>query len=187
MNEYDTNNPHDDIAELDSFEEAWVDELRRPDPELTRTSDAFVQRVMQEHQQAHSAPAIAGRIGPRLVPFAAAAALALAVYVGWVVLTGPGAQDPNGMAVNPDNPPLQPAPDPPVTANVHANKVQLGKLIAQAQSAATLPASSITETARQTPQLLTLNALIDLVDNPVPDLKELLAPLEQEEDQQSRA
>ena len=59
-------------------------------------------------------------------------------------------------------------------------------MIAQTRSTVTQPASNLTSTVGDTPQAIRVERLLDLIETPLPDLKELLAPLTPDE-QQSRA
>ena len=130
---------------------------------------------------------VIARIGfARLLPYAAAAAILVAAFVGWYTLND------NGSTV-PDQPNLaslqqpdeQPQPDDePAVATPERPKVELGKLIAQATR--TNPTADLTTTVGEMPEKLSIDRLFDLMDGSVPDLKELLAPLDQNEEQ-SRA
>lgn len=81
--------------------------------------------------------------------------------------------------------PVQPGGIEPVPPIERAT-IPLGGLITQAQSTATRPATGLTQLVGDVPASLNLNKLIDMVNNPVPDLNELLAPLKPSETQ-SRA
>lgn len=183
----DTNRPpHDDLAPLDEFELQWVDKLAQREPDLSRSEDAFVQAVLQRHTQSPHQPAVISRIGPRAMTYAAAAALLLAAVVGWYALTADDGQ-------TPDQPPIAqgandpPQPDPASTVvPPERPKVALGKLIAQAQRPVSSPTMGLTTAVREMPNALSLDNLLDLMGDPVPNLKEILAPLDPKK-QQSRA
>lgn len=194
----------DELGPLDAFERAWVGKLAEPEPELSRSAESFVQGVLDKHGAAQQRPAIIGRIGDRIgagpVPYAAAAAVLIAALVGWYMLTGNGTgtdtPDSPNLAEQPNTDPAdgeqnnarptQPDPAPRVT-QVDATKIPLGRMIAQTQTTVTQRASNLTAPARETPQALRMDRLLDLINSPVPDLKEWLAPLKQNNDQQSRA
>lgn len=199
---------------LDAFEEDWVGLLAAPEADLDQSEDAFVQGVLAEHAAAclaeptvqqtpeevatqvateqaaeESTPAVAGRIAPapRALPYAAAAALLLAALAGWFLLNPkqPGtAGTETAKNTQPDSLAPQPSTNTPV-ANVDPKKIKLGKLIAKAQGTVTSGPFGLAGSDDAT-TLLPIDGLLDLFKNPVPDLKEILAPLE-DEDQQSRA
>lgn len=178
----DNNTPQDDLAPLDEFEQQWIDTLAEREPDLLRSEDAFVQSVLDRQAQSQAGPAVIGRIGSALLPFAAAAAVAIAAVVGWYVLTDQG---------NPaDEQPFvdQPQPDDAVAVDTPERpKVALGKLIANARNTMTDPATSLTETVREAPDTLSVDNLLDFLSQPVPDLNDILAPLAPKDEQQSRA
>lgn len=186
MNE---SNPHNhefdsELEPLDAFEAEWTRKLAEHDPELTRTGPAFTQRVLEQHTTAHPLGTIAGRITQRVaMPYAAAAGLASAAVLGWVVLTAaPGndtATQPDSLANIAPQPPIdEPVSNTNPTAYAPTPKVKLGQLIANAQRTATTPATSLTAVVRETADPPRFRDLLDWMDSPVPDLKELLAPLE---------
>lgn len=185
--------PSDDLQPLDAFERDWIDQLAAPEQDLTQRSDDFVQAVMDRHHAQQNPPSIAGRIGFGSMPYAAAAALLIAALVGWYLLTvNPSLTSQPDLATQDqdtaeptDEQTPQPT-DPSPVAPVDPTKIQLGKLIDQTQFALTQPATSLTTSLRDTPQAIQLQRLLELIENPVPNLKELLAPLDQSK-QQSRA
>ena len=190
MNANNPQHDHDEaLTPLDDFEQQWVDQLAHRDPDLVQTEDAFVQSVMQQSEAAIAAgsPAtVIGRIGKAILPYAIAAALLLAAFVGWTVLnddTG-DTNDPPSIAGGLNNE-TQPDSGTPV-ATPDRPKVELGKLIANASAAATDPATSLTTTFTEAPDTLGIDSLFDLLGDSVPDLKEILAPLEPK-NEQSRA
>jgi len=176
-----------DLPPLDAFEQQWVDQLAQHEPDLKQTEDAFVQSVMQaQAASATASSAVVGRIGFTLLPYAAAAAVLLAAFVGWYVLKGDAdeASNEQPIANQPGN-----APQPDDASSVVTNdrpRVELGKLIAQAKSTATRPATNLTTTVSEMPETLSFDRLFDLMGDSMPDLKEILAPLEQK-NEQSRA
>lgn len=182
------NNKHpqhdDELAPLDAFEQQWVDQLAQRETDLVQTEDTFVQSVMQQAEVASAAgqtPAVIARIGKSLLPYAIAAALLLAAFVGWVALTGDTTDQPN-IAKESNNPSQ---PDNAVAVvTPERPKVQLGKLIAQATT--TSPATDLNQTVSDVNQALTVDRLFDVLGDSVPDLKEILAPLEPK-NEQSRA
>lgn len=179
----------DELAPLDDFEQQWVDQLAQRETDLVQTEGAFVQSVMQQAEVASAAgrtPAVIARIGQAALPYAVAAALLLAAFVGWVVLTGDATDttDHPNIAEQLNNE-TQPDSQTPVV-NPDRPKVELGKLIATARSAATEPATSLTTTVSEAPDTLSIDRLFDLLGDSVPDLKEILAPLEPK-NEQSRA
>lgn len=179
---------HDDaLVPLDAFEQQWVDQLAQREPDLVQTEGAFVQSVMRAEAGAlGQAPAVIGRIGKAVLPFAVAAALLLAAFVGWMAWTGDSGDAPDQpiIAHPPTNPP-QPDSDT-LVVNPDRPKVALGTLIANAKSTATDPANTMTTTVSEMPEALSIDRLFDLLGDSVPDLKEILAPLEPK-DEQSRA
>ena len=181
--------PQDDLAPLDDFEQQWVDQLAQREPDLVQSEEAFVQAVMQQAEVASAAgsiPTIIGRIGTAALPYAIAAALLLAAFVGWVVLTGDTTQTPGQPPiVHQPNDPTQPIDGSSVVTNVRP-KIELGKLIANVQSTATSPANTLIATVSEVPQTLSIDRLFDLLGDSVPDLQEILAPLKPN-DEQSRA
>ena len=182
MNDNDNNNNNntsptveDEHAPLDSFEQEWIDALNRPDPELSRSGEDFVARVMQAHAEPGRSASVIGRIQPRRLPLAVAAALAMAAYLGWSLFLNGSSTPPSPPIVN-QSAPVQPHSNGPVPPTERAT-IPLGGLIAQAQSTATRPAMGLAQVVEDVPAALNLKKLIDLVNNPVPDLNELLAPL----------
>lgn len=176
---------HDDLTPQDDFERQWTALLAEREPDLPRTEDAFVQGVLDRHAaETQGCPAIVGRVGFGTLPFAAAAALLIAALIGWYLFTNPGTAPINEGVVEKQDP----QPDEPqlVHNGVDPAKLQLGKLISQTQTTVTKPATSLTQTVRDTPQVLRVDRLLDLIDTPIPDLKEILEPLKPA-DQQSRA
>ena len=191
MNDTNPSKPNDEDTP-DAFEEAWIDTLAKHDPELSATRDAFVASVLDRHRAEQARPAVAGRIGSAWLAYAAAAVIAIAGVVGWFVLQGdPQSPTPNDFAQQPGSTAIGQAPQPGVADAVvpaNAKPIPLGRLIAQTRSTVTAPASGLTAVVRDTPDQLQVRRLLDLFDNPMPDLKELLAPLDTTEDaQQSRA
>jgi len=177
----DTNTPQDDLAPLDDFEQQWIGKLAEREPDLVRTEDAFVQSVLDRQVQSQAGPAVIGRIGSSLLPYAAAAAVVIAAVVGWYVLNSGTDQIPE--------PPFAKDPQPGGAVAVDTPeqpKIALGKLIADARSTLTDPATTLTDTVREAPETLSLDNLFDFLSEPVPDLKEILAPLAPK-DEQSRA
>lgn len=185
MSEYDPDMTEPD-ATPDAFERGWMDTLAEPEQDLAASEDAFVQAVLSKHTAQDSPPAVAGRIGFRTRRFAAAAAIALAALAGWFVASNlnPAASGENEIVENSDKEP-QPG-DEPAVVPAEPEKVPLGKLIAQAQARVTGPATSLTATVRDAPESFSIQRIIELIDNPLPNLKELLAP-EEPDNQQSRA
>jgi hypothetical protein len=196
-------NDVDALPPLDDFERAWTSKLSEPDAELSRSSEAFVQGVLDRHDAEVNRPAIAGRIGSAPLPFAAAAAVLIAALVGWFVMTGNNAVTDgspqvadndesalpgNAAGTDRDKAPdaLQPDAGPRVTP-VDPKKIQLGRMIAQTQSTVTKPASNLSQTVSEAPQALSMQKLLDLINSPIPNLKETLEPLKPNDDQQSRA
>lgn len=178
--------PEEDLAPLDAFEQQWVDQLTPPEPDLVQTQDAFVQAVMQQVKADSSAgrpSAVLARIGKAVLPYAIAAALLLAAFVGWVALTTNTPNDPP-IAQQNDNP-SQPG-NAPAVATHDQPKLQLGKLIANAKATATSPANNLTAAVNQMPDTLNIDRAFDLLGDAIPDLKEILAPLEPK-NEQSRA
>lgn len=174
----------DDLAPLDSFEQQWVDQLAQREPDLVRSEEAFVQSVM--HHQKQAGPAVIGRIGQAALPYAIAAALLLAAFVGWYFITDGTIDAPNQPSVaNQLDDPTQPNDGSSVVINVRP-KVELGKLIANVRSTATNPANNLTTTVSEAPETLSIDRLFDLLGDSVPDLQEILAPLETD-NEQSRA
>ncbi|MEM9346170.1 MAG: hypothetical protein AAGB26_06100 [Planctomycetota bacterium] len=181
MNETN-HNPEDELAPLDSFEQQWIDQLAQREPELVQSEDAFVQSVMRANAEAHGAPAVLGRIGFSVLPYAVAAALLLAAFVGWSVLM----QDPSEPSTADQlNNPTQPNDESVVTHN-DKPKVELGKLIARVKSSATDPAKTLTTAVSEAPGALSVDRLFEVLGDSLPDLKEFFAPLESE-NEQSRA
>lgn len=174
--------PKDEPTPLDSFEQQWVDQLAQRDPDLLQSEDAFVQSVMRANAEANGAPAVLGRIGFSALPYAVAAALLLAAFVGWFVLTQ---DDSEPSIADQSNDPTQPGDDPVVTGN-DKPKVELGKLIAQVKSTATDPANTLTTTVSEAPDALRVDRLFEVLGDSLPDLKDFLAPLESR-NEQSRA
>ena len=174
--------PTEELAPLDSFEQQWVDQLNQREPDLVQSEDAFVQSVMQQHAQTTASPAVIGRIGRAVLPYAVAAAVLLAGFVGWAVLNDALtddtdiAQDQND-SPQPDEGLVVDTPDRP--------KVEVGKLIANATASGN-PANDLTTTVSDMNENLSVDRLFDLLGDSVPDLKEILAPLEPE-NEQSRA
>ncbi len=172
---------------MDAFEREWTALLAEREPDLVRGEDAFVKDVLDRHEQAANRPAVIRRIGIGRAQLAAAAALVIAALVGWFVLSDAGEGSTESEDKFVEQPPAtQPAEDTPVREGVDPSRLQLGRMIAQTRSTVTQPASNLTSTVRDTPQALRVERLLDLIETPVPDLKELLAPLTPDE-QQSRA
>jgi len=173
-----------ELAPLDDFERQWVDQLAHRDPDLPQTEDAFVQSVLQSESASAAGSPTVGRIGFSVLPFAAAAAILLAAFVGWYVLndTGNDAPEAPNIANQPNNP-TQPDDDSAVASH-DKPKVELGRLIAKATTAN--PTAGLTNTVSEMPETLSVDRLFDLLDGSVPDLKEILAPLDQNK-RQSRA
>lgn len=174
----------DQLPPLDDFEQQWVEQLAQREADLVQSENDFVQSVMQKQAEVHAGPAVIGRIGFTFLPYAAAAAILIAAFVGWYTL-----QDNGNTALN-DQPiaeelenDTQPGSDS-VVANTDRPKVELGKLIAQATTAN--PTADLTTTVSEMPEALSVERLFELLDGSVPDLKEILAPLEQK-NEQSRA
>jgi negative regulator of sigma E activity len=188
MNERDPQT-REDLAPLDTFESQWIEALAERDPELKKSEDAFVDAVIQQAASAQvssHASAVLARIGTAALPYAVAAAVMLAVLVGWSILQGGTVQTPDRppMAEQPANT-LQPDDAPAVTQAERPN-IRLGKLIANAKSAATMPANNLTATVSETPDHLSIDRLFDLVGESLPDLNDILKTQEPDE-QQSRA
>ena len=178
----DDNTPQDELAPLDDFEQHWIDKLAEREPDLVRSEDAFVQSVLDRQAQSQAAPAVIGRIGAALLPYAAAAAIMVAAVVGWYVLTDQGNTT--------DEQPFVDQPQPGGAVAVvtpERPKVALGKLIANAQNTMANPATNLTETVREAPDTLSVDNLLDFLSQPVPDLNDILAPLAPKDEQQSRA
>jgi hypothetical protein len=175
--------PDEELAPLDPFEQQWVDQLAQREPDLVQSEDAFVRTVMNKHAQPPAGPAVIGRIGQAVLPYAVAAAVLLVGFVGWVVLKDQIIEEP-GIAEDIVTPP-QPGDNPAVT-HVDRPTIELGKLIGNVKSTATSQATSLPDTVSEAPEALNVDRLFDLFDGSVPDLKELLAPLE-EKNEQSRA
>lgn len=177
------------LAPLDAFEQQWVDQLAQRAPDLVQTEDAFVQSVMQQAEAASavgSSPAVLARIGGTALPYAAAAALLLAAYVGWAMWIGETSSTTDQPEIaNQSNNPTQPEDAAPVVSPDRP-KVALGTLIANAKATATEPANTLTSTVSEAPKALSVDRLFDLLGDSVPDLKEILAPLEPKREQ-SRA
>ena len=177
--------PTEELAPLDSFEQQWVDQLTQREPDLVQSEDAFVQAVMHKAEAASAAghpSAVIGRIGRAVLPYAVAAAVLLAGFVGWVVLNDALSDDTE--IAKEENDPSQPieglvvdTPDPP--------KVEVGKLIASATASGN-PANDLTTTVNDMNENLSVDRLLELMGDSVPNLKEILAPLEPE-NEQSRA
>ena len=192
---HDEPDTHDPLDPLDDAEQAWISKLAEPEPELKRTEDAFTQSVLARYQAEQTAPLLAGRIGFAPRTYAAAAALLFATVAGWYLYsqnpTAPGDPSaPEAFTNSPTPAPIEdhaPQPEPltPV-ATVDPSKIKLGKLIAQTRSTVTQPATALTDNVRLNPQALRIENLLDLIDTPLPNLKQWLAPLEPD-DQQSRA
>lgn len=189
-------NPTGEPEPMDAFDRAWIETLAEPEPDLKRSEQPFVQAVMQRYDRGVHRPApVAGRIGFGSLQFAAAAAVLLAALVGVYFLTQ-GGGDPPGTGTlannNEPNPPLsggdnKTQPDPGrAVAPVDPTKIKLGKLIAGTQNTVTQPASELTTTLRETPNALRVESLLDLFDNPVPQIKQMLEPLKPD-NRQSRA
>lgn len=176
---------HDELPALDAFEQQWVDQLNRRDPELARSEEAFVQSVLQQHAAPSQANGIVGRIGWGAVPYAAAAALVLAAFAGWFVLTRYTQQPAQAPVVQAPSTTPQPQ-GPSAVTSVERPAVDLGKLIAKARTTATNPATELTTTVSEVPEALNINRLFDVLGQSVPNLKEILAPLQQS-NEQSRA
>ena len=136
------------------------------------------------------APAVLARIGEFALPYAVAAALLLAAFVSYRVLTSDTNDSPNEQPLaNQTDSPMQPN-DPPAVATHSRPKVELGKLIAKAKTTATSPANGLTAAVTEAPESLNIDRVFDLLGNGVPDLKEILTPLEPKSDpnnKQSRA
>lgn len=182
MNEH--NPQSEELAPLDAFEQQWVDQLAQREPDLVQTEDAFVQSVMQaEAASAAGSPAVLARIGRAILPYAVAAAVLLVGYVGFVVLKNELTDEPTIAKENIE--PTQPDDAPSVVPHVQP-KVELGKLIANVKSTATSPATNLPTTVSEASQTISIDRLFDLLDGSVPNLKELMAPLEAK-DEQSRA
>ncbi|MGB0767096.1 MAG: hypothetical protein ACPGYV_05255 [Phycisphaeraceae bacterium] len=183
MNQNDTHNSTNDIEPLDDFERQWVDALNDRDPELLRSEADFVQAVLDRHDAATARPAVIARIGVRVLPYAAAAGLVAAAVVGWSLYS-------DATAPPLDQPDIADAPNqpPPVDASdaVERPKVALGPLIARAQSAVIQPATGLTDTVQEVPDALSLDGLFNWLGEPLPDVEDILAPLEPD-DNQSRA
>jgi hypothetical protein len=185
MNDNDPTSQNE-LPPLDAFEQQWVDQLAQREPDLKQTEDAFIQSVMQaEAASAAGAPAVLARIGSKpALPYAAAAAVVLAAFIGWYVLKGEPASTPSEQPIaNETNNTLQPDVAPAV-AETERPKVELGKLIARATT--TNPTAQLTNTVSEMPDTLSVDRLFDLLGDSVPDLKKLLAPLEPK-NEQSRA
>lgn len=187
MNENNPQHDHDEaLAPLDAFEQQWVDQLAQREPDLAQTEDAFVQRVMQTEAASAAGSAVIGRIGFTLLPYAIAAALLLAAFVGWSVLQDNTGDAPDSSPLAEEfNSPTQPESDTPVV-DPDRPKIALGVLIANAKSAATKPATTLTTSVSEAPDTLRIDRLFDLLGDSIPDLKEILAPLEPK-NKQSRA
>ncbi|MBX2850793.1 MAG: hypothetical protein KTR15_03495 [Phycisphaeraceae bacterium] len=175
--------PEEELAPLDPFEQQWIDQLAQREPGVVQSEDAFVQSVMSRHAQESAGPAVIGRIGQAVLPYAVAAAVLLVGFVGWVVLKDQITDEPSVVKEEAD--PSQPGEDPAVVITDRP-KVELGKLIANVKSTATSPATSLTDTVSEAPETLNVGRLFDLLDGSVPDLKKILAPLEAK-NEQSRA
>lgn len=176
----------DELPELDAFEQQWVDQLAQREPDLVQTEEAFVQSVMHKSETASTAgqPAVIARIGAAVLPYAVAAAVLLAGFLGWVALNEL-MTDEQSVAQEDDD---TPQPDEGLMVErPERPPVQLGALIANVKSTATNPANTLTETVSEAPEALSVDRLFDLMGDSVPDLKELLAPLEPDNKQQSRA
>lgn len=193
------------LPEPDAFERRWISLLDADAPDKADDdAEAFVAGVMDRydamrHPASRSDHAVAGRIGHSALPYAAAAAVLLAAFIGgYALLTGnppgtaptdqlaaPGPTTPNDANTQENNAPPQPDAASRVVSGEPA-KVELGRLIGQTQALATRPDPDLIKTLNQTRQMLDLGELIEVVNRPLPDLRELLAPLKQE-DPQSRA
>lgn len=190
MNDTDSQHDHSDApAPLDVFEQQWADQLAQREPDLVQSEEAFVQAVMQQAKpcaKAMHAPAVIGRIGKTALPYAVAAALLFAAFIGWGILTSETDNTPNqpDIAKQPAAP-TQPDSDPPVVTPDRP-KVALGTLIANAKITATDPANTLTNTVGALPDTLNIDRLFDLLGDSVPDLKEILTPAKPN-NEQSRA
>ena len=188
MNQTNPQPEHDeDLAPLDAFEQQWVDQLAQREPDLVQSEDAFVESVMRQAEAPSSAvspPAVLARIGTAALPYAIAAAVLLAGVVGWAVLNDSMSDADQPPVVGNDDP-TQPI-DGSAVAQVDRPKVALGSLIANAKATATNPADTLTTTVNEVPKAVSIDRLFELLDEGVPDLKELLEPLEPK-DEQSRA
>lgn len=177
------------LAPLDAFEQQWVDQLAQREPDLVLTEEAFVQSVIQQAEAASavgSSSTVLARIGGTALPYAAAAALLLAAYVGWAMWIGETSSTTDQPEIaNQSNNPTQPEDTAPVVSPDRP-KVALGTLIANAKATATEPANTLTSTVSEAPKALSVDRLFDLLGDSVPDLKEILAPLEPKREQ-SRA
>lgn len=179
-------NPEEDLPELDAFEQQWVDQLANREPDLVQTEEAFVQSVMNKAEAASAAgrPAVIARIGAAVLPYAVAAAVLLAGFAGWIALKDSITDEQSVAQEDSDTP----QPDEGLMVErPERPPVQLGALIANVKSTATTPANTLTETVSEAPEALSVDRLFDLMGDSVPDLKELLAPLEPDNEQQSRA
>lgn len=175
---------HDEPTPLDAFEREWADLLSEPDPQFLRSENAFVESVMRRYSSQATTPTVIGKIGPSTLRYAMAAGLMLAVLAAWYVMqagtTGGSAIAPGEVAVN------DPQPEPNVqVAHNEIRKVKIGELITQAQ-AVTRPATRLTLTDLNEIEPPRAKELLELINSPVPDFKELLAPL-QANSPQSRA
>lgn len=184
--------PHH-LAEPDAFEQQWLSRLTEPDPELARSADQFVAGVLDRHAQARRPlPAIAGRIGMTSpLPYAAAAVLLIgAALMGFYLFKGGSVDTPTNPVARDDS--ATPGPDQPqpdggsAVAHRDPSGLRLGSLIAQTRTTVTRPAANLTATLRQSTPTIGIKDLLELIDSPVPDMKELLAPLAPS-NQQSRA
>jgi len=209
-----TDETHDEtrapLPEPDGFEQRWMSLLDPAEPDQaddapSRDTEAFVAGVMdrydamQRNTGTKRDQAVAGRIGRAALPYAAAAAVLLAALIGGYALitdntsgpdpanhlATPGPTPPDGEDDPENQTPPQPAPGPQVTHH-EPPRVELGRLITQTQALATRPDPDLIKTLNQTRQTLDLNNLLEVVNRPLPDLQQLLAPLKQD-DQQSRA
>lgn len=177
--------PTEEPAPLDSFEQQWVDQLAQREPDLVQSENAFVRSVMLKAEAASAAgkpPAVIERIGRVVLPYAVAAAVLLAGFVSWVVLNNTLISD-AGIADEQTDPP-QPD-ESPLVVTPERPKVEVGKLIASATGGGN-PASDLTTTVSDMNETLDIDRLFDLVGDSVPNLKEILAPLEPK-NEQSRA
>lgn len=182
-----------ELAPLDAFEQQWVDHLAQRDPDLVQSEQAFVQSIMQQAEVASAAGSvdtILARIGRTALPFAIAAALSLAAWVGYNTLTStPNIATNDQPLANQNNDPSQPDDESAVSMNNQADdrpKVAIGRLIANAKSTATSPANNLTSAVHDAPETLSIDRLWNLVGESVPNLKEILAPLDSS-NEQSRA
>lgn len=197
-----TTNPEPAEHELkphDAFEQAWMGKLAETEADLSRSGEAFVQSVMQRRSGSQGVAGVIGRIGfSTRGAVAAAAVLGLAVC-GWYLLslgdtnntapTGLAGND-NGAAnaVEKDQPDIEPAlqPDvPSAVVKVDADNIPLGQMITRTRSNMSGPASKLAAVVNQAPQVLNVERLMDLLEPPVPDLKQLLSPKKKDTQQSS--